>query len=205
MEENRTKELNVIYKLWEKRFSQFSKFNDGIIADPATLYSGPPEVLTKLMASRCRSLGTVIDPFCGSGAIAIQLAMVCRKVIAMDSDPVKIAFVRNNACVYRVEDRIVFLVGDFFVDAHSLQRADGIVTSPPVTMTKEEMAKLTKLAIRVAPKVLLGLTKDHELSDLYQLENKIFNKINTEQICVDREPNSILAFLGPGVRIFLYH
>jgi hypothetical protein len=40
---------------------------------------------------------------------------------------------------------------------------------------------------------------------LYQLENKIFNKINTEQICVDREPNSILAFLGLGVRIFLYH
>jgi hypothetical protein len=33
-------------------------------------------------------------------------------------------------------------------------------------MTKEEMAKLTKLAIRVAPKVLLGLTKDHELSDV---------------------------------------
>ncbi|XP_025412982.1 trimethylguanosine synthase-like [Sipha flava] len=136
------------------------------MADSATLYSGPPEVLTKLMASRCKSLGTVIDLFCGSGAIAIQLAMVCHKVIAMDSDPVKIAFARNNARVYEVEDRIAFLVGDFFVDAHSLQRADGIVTSPPVNMTKEEMVKLTKLANRVAPKVLMRLTKDHELSDM---------------------------------------
>jgi 23S rRNA G2445 N2-methylase RlmL len=84
----------------------------------------------------------------------------------MDSDPVKIAFARNNARVYEVEDRIAFLVGDFFVDAHSLQRADGIVTSPPVNMTKEEMVKLTKLANRVAPKVLMRLTKDHELSDV---------------------------------------
>ncbi|XP_025422050.1 trimethylguanosine synthase-like [Sipha flava] len=108
------------------------------MADPATLYSGPPEVLTKLMASRFKSLGTVIDPFCGSCAIAIQLAMVCRKVIAMDSDPVKIAFARNNARVYGIEDQIVFLVGNFIVDAHSLQRADGIVTSPPVTMTKKK-------------------------------------------------------------------
>jgi predicted O-methyltransferase YrrM len=44
----------------------------------------------------------------------------------MDSDPDKIAFARNNACVYGVEDRIIFLVGDFFDNAHSLQRADGI-------------------------------------------------------------------------------
>jgi trimethylguanosine synthase len=84
----------------------------------------------------------------------------------MDSDPVKIAFARNNICVYGVEDRIAFLVGDFFVNAHSMQRADDIVTSPPVNMTKEEMVKLTKLASRVAPKVLMRLTKDHELSDV---------------------------------------
>jgi trimethylguanosine synthase len=56
----------------------------------------------------------------------------------MDSDPVKIAFARNNARVYGIEDQIVFLVGNFIVDAHSLQRADGIVTSPPVTMTKKK-------------------------------------------------------------------
>jgi hypothetical protein len=68
--------------------------------------------------------------------------------------------------VYGVEDRIVFLVGDFFVDVLLLQRADVIVTSPPVNMAKEEMLKLTKLASRVAPKVLMRLTKDHELSDV---------------------------------------
>ncbi|XP_025406513.1 trimethylguanosine synthase-like isoform X1 [Sipha flava] len=140
--------------------------------------------------------------YTNTGLVTVRVFYV---VIAMDSDPVKIAFARNNARVYGVEDRIVFLVGDFFVDVLLLQRADGIVTSPPVNMTKEEMVKLTKLASRVAPKVLMRLTKDHELSDLYQLENKIFNKINTEQICIDREPNSILAFLGPGMNTNNYN
>ncbi|XP_025406515.1 uncharacterized protein LOC112680578 isoform X3 [Sipha flava] len=101
--------------------------------------------------------------YTNTGLVTVRVFYV---VIAMDSDPVKIAFARNNARVYGVEDRIVFLVGDFFVDVLLLQRADGIVTSPPVNMTKEEMVKLTKLASRVAPKVLMRLTKDHELSDM---------------------------------------
>jgi 23S rRNA G2445 N2-methylase RlmL len=84
----------------------------------------------------------------------------------MDSDPVKIAFARNNACIYGVEDRIIFLVGDFFENAHSLQKADGIVTSPPANMTKDKMQKLTDLASRVAPKVLLRLMKDQEVADV---------------------------------------
>jgi 23S rRNA G2445 N2-methylase RlmL len=76
------------------------------------------------------------------GLVTVRVFYV---VIAMDSDPIKIAFARNNARVYGVEDRIVFLVSDFSVDARSLQRADGIVTSPPVNMTKEEMVKYDQI------------------------------------------------------------
>jgi 23S rRNA G2445 N2-methylase RlmL len=84
----------------------------------------------------------------------------------MDSDPVKFAFARNNARVYVVQDRIIFLVGDFFAFVHSLKRADSIITSPPLNMTKEKMAMLTKLASRVVPKVLMRLTKDQKVSDV---------------------------------------
>ena len=35
-------------------------------------------------------------------------------VIAIDIDPKKIEYARNNARVYGVEDRIDFIVGDFF-------------------------------------------------------------------------------------------
>ena len=55
-----------------------------------------------------------MDGFCGVGGNAIQFAFTCERVIAIDIDPVKIELARHNARVYGVEDRIQFIVGDFF-------------------------------------------------------------------------------------------
>ena len=35
-------------------------------------------------------------------------------MIAIDIDPVKLAYARHNAAIYGVEDRIDFICGDFF-------------------------------------------------------------------------------------------
>ena len=43
-----------------------------------------------------------------------QFAFTCERVIAIDIDPNKIDQARHNARVYGVEDRIQFIVGDFF-------------------------------------------------------------------------------------------
>lgn len=51
-------------------------------------------------------------------------------VIAIDIDPVKIEFARHNARIYGVQDRIEFIVGDFFKIAPRL-RADVVFLSPP--------------------------------------------------------------------------
>ena len=48
------------------------------------------------------------------GGNAIQFAFTCERVIAIDIDPYKIQLARQNAAVYGVEDRIEFIVGDFF-------------------------------------------------------------------------------------------
>jgi predicted O-methyltransferase YrrM len=48
------------------------------------------------------------------GGNAIQFAFTCERVIAIDIDPHKIQLARQNAAVYGVEDRIEFIVGDFF-------------------------------------------------------------------------------------------
>jgi trimethylguanosine synthase len=56
----------------------------------------------------------IIDGFCGVGGNAIQFAFTCERVIAIDIDPHKIQLARQNAAVYGVEDRIEFIVGDFF-------------------------------------------------------------------------------------------
>lgn len=49
---------------------------------------------------------------------------VCNRftvVIAIDIDPVKIACAKHNAEVYGVQDRIEFIVGDFFHIVPSIQ------------------------------------------------------------------------------------
>lgn len=53
-------------------------------------------------------------------------------VIAIDIDPTKIELAKHNASVYKVADRIEFIVGDFFQLAPSL-KADVVFLSPPVT------------------------------------------------------------------------
>ena len=52
----------------------------------------------------------------GGGGDGFSLFCVGRNfhVIAIDIDPKKIEYARNNARVYGVEDRIDFIVGDFF-------------------------------------------------------------------------------------------
>ena len=56
----------------------------------------------------------IVDGFCGVGGNSIQFAFTCQRVIAIDIDPNKIEQARHNARVYGVQDRIEFIVGDFF-------------------------------------------------------------------------------------------
>jgi trimethylguanosine synthase len=60
------------------------------------------------------------------GGNAIQLAMGCNHVIAIDIDPKKVAYAQHNAEIYGVADRIEFIVGDFLeVSQHKWQRMVG--------------------------------------------------------------------------------
>lgn len=51
-------------------------------------------------------------------------------VIAIDIDPQKIELAKHNAAIYKVADRIEFIVGDFFELAPTL-KADVVFLSPP--------------------------------------------------------------------------
>ncbi len=57
--------------------------------------------------------------------------MTCSHVIAIDIDPIKIALARHNARIYGVEDRIEFIVGDYFKIIPTLTAANVIFLSPP--------------------------------------------------------------------------
>jgi len=93
-----------VYTYWKKRYSLFSRFQDGIMLDQGihhgmfhtiftvltsalffsssssyteSFYSVCPEVISRHMADGC-AFDVGIDPFCGAGGNVIQLAMVCK-------------------------------------------------------------------------------------------------------------------------------
>jgi trimethylguanosine synthase len=57
----------------------------------------------------------------GVGGNAIQFAMTCERVIAIDNSAEKIEMAKHNARIYGVEDRIEFIVGDFLKVAPGLK------------------------------------------------------------------------------------
>lgn len=62
-----------VVKYWLRRYSLFSRFDDGIKLDEEGLFSVTPEEIAKHQAAHCGS-GTVIDAFTGVGGNAIQFA-----------------------------------------------------------------------------------------------------------------------------------
>lgn len=101
-----------LQKYWRHRFSLFSLYSAGCLLDAESWFSVTPESVAFRIAKRCASDGTVVDLFAGAGGNAIQLAMTCARVVAVELDKVRLRLARWNAKVYGVEDRITFVQGD---------------------------------------------------------------------------------------------
>lgn len=118
-------------KYWRKRFSLFSRYDDGIRLDCESWFSVTPEKIAAHLAERL-SCDIIIDAFCGCGGNAIQFAHTCKRVIAIDIDPVKINMAKHNARIYGVADKIDFIIGDFLqIDCTFNFRSDIVFLSPP--------------------------------------------------------------------------
>ncbi|KAG0302739.1 Trimethylguanosine synthase [Dissophora globulifera] len=116
-------------KYWNQRYRYFRLYDQGIKLDKEGWYSVTPEKIALHIAERC-ACDVIIDAFCGVGGNAIQFALTCHRVIAIDIDPVRLMCARNNAKVYGVEDRIEFICGDYMTLIPKL-KADVVFLSPP--------------------------------------------------------------------------
>lgn len=67
-----------LIKFWYKRYSLFSRFDQGIKLDQESWFSVTPEKVAEHLAERCRC-DLIIDGFCGAGGNAIQFAMTCER------------------------------------------------------------------------------------------------------------------------------
>ncbi|GJN00715.1 hypothetical protein PR202_ga17913 [Eleusine coracana subsp. coracana] len=116
----------VAGKYWAHRHSLFSLYDRGVRMDAEGWYSATPEAVAASQAARAAPRDLVVDAFAGCGGNSIQGCYV----IAVEIDPRKVDLAAHNARVYGVEDRIEFIVGDFFRLAPFL-KADVVFLSPP--------------------------------------------------------------------------
>lgn len=172
----------TIEKYWCQRYILFSRFDDGVKMDEEGWFSVTPEIIAHHQASRCAG-GTLIDCFTGAGGNAIQFSQRCRHVVAIDIDPLKIDYARHNAAIYRVDDQIDFIAGDFFVLAPKL-KADTVFLSPPwggpdyskvVTYDMKTMLRphdghtLFNVAKEIASRVVMFLPRNVNFNQLAEL------------------------------------
>jgi len=113
----------ALQKYWWQRYRLFSRYDEGIRMDYDGWFSVTPENVASQIAERCRC-NVIVDAFCGVGGNAIQFAMTCEKVIAIDNSPVRLACAKANAKIYGVEDRITFIQADYIAWAKARSADD---------------------------------------------------------------------------------
>ncbi|KAH8349125.1 hypothetical protein KR084_006640 [Drosophila pseudotakahashii] len=131
MPEFMQEENSKMVKYWFKRFSLFSRFDQGIRLDRESWFSVTPEKIAKQTARRL-ACDFIVDAFCGCGGNAIQFANTCGRVIAVDIDAEKLAMAKHNAGIYGVAHKIEFVHADFLQFAASTRiRPNVVFLSPP--------------------------------------------------------------------------
>jgi len=201
-------ELAAVSKYWAQRYRLFSKYDQGIRMDEESWYSVTPEKIARHIAVKCKC-DVIVDGFCGVGGNAIQFALTCARVIAVDIDREKVAMARHNAKVYGVEDKIEFIVGDFFTVVPSL-KADVIFLSPPWGGPKyvnQEVFDLKLMggmmdgfsvfstAQQVTENIAYFVPKNTNVDQLASLAGK-GGKVEVEQNLLNRKTKTLTAYYG---------
>lgn len=198
----------ILIKYWSKRFSLFSLFDLGIKLDRESWFSVTPEKIAAYTASRCEC-DVIVDAFCGAGGNTIQFAKTCRKVIAIDIDPIKIEMAKHNASVYGVTDKIEFIVGNY-IDLADALIADAVFLSPPwggpeylkndVYDVEEFLipvpaSKLMAISRRISPNICIYLPRNSNKSQLSVLAGP-GNSVEVNQEFLGPRLIAITAYYG---------
>ena len=116
-------------KYWDRRYTKFSKFDEGIQTDIEGLYSvGPEEIADKI--ARKTNARTIVDGFCGIGGNTIGFAKYADHVYAIEIDSKRIEMAKNNLKVYGLDHKVTFIEGDYFDEAPKID-AEAVFIAPP--------------------------------------------------------------------------
>lgn len=104
-------------KYWSKRYSLFSKYDEGIYMTSDLWYSVTPEEIAiftaQIVQDAIPECQTILDICCGGGGNTIQFANYFASVGAVDVNALNMKCTMHNASVYGVEHKIWSTIGDW--------------------------------------------------------------------------------------------
>ncbi|KAL6606776.1 hypothetical protein ACP70R_042429 [Stipagrostis hirtigluma subsp. patula] len=212
-------EAAVAGKYWAHRYSLFSLYDRGVRLDAEGWYSATPEAIAASQAARAAPHDVVVDAFAGVGGNSIQFAARHATrgcyVVAVEIDPRKVALAAHNARVYGVEDRIEFVVGDFFRLAPFL-KADVVFLSPPwggpsyiqapvytLDMLKPKHGYATfQAAQKISPNIIMFLPRTVDINQVQELSWLSCPPLDfeSEENYIHHRLKGITAFFGKTAR-----
>ena len=179
-----------LQKYWDRRYDLFSCFDEGIQIDGEGLYSATPESIALHQAKKM-NCKIIVDGFCGVGANAIAFARTGAKVYAIEKDEKRLRMARYNAKIYGVDEKIEFVLGDFFEKAPQM-KTEGVFLDPSWGGPSYENLKkfklsdfipdgndISKLAFGHFSKVAIKIPDNFDVSELekfgkaYEIEDNI--------------------------------
>ena len=120
------------------------KFTKPISSNKEGLQLATPEIVAKYIAKRLKT-DIIADLGCGIGGQVIFFARVCRKVYAVDNDPEKLQYARENCRLYGV-DNVEFILGDALSSQVKEKVSDAnIIFSDPARPLSEKERTLETL------------------------------------------------------------
>jgi len=90
------------------------KFSKPIVSNKEGLQLATPEIVAEYIAKRLKT-DIIADLGCGIAGQVIFFARECRKVYAVDKDPEKLEYAKENCRLYGV-DNVEFILGDALSD-----------------------------------------------------------------------------------------
>lgn len=202
-----------LLRYWKKRFSLFSRFDEGIQLDTESWYSVTPENVASQLAKRIKC-DTIVDAFCGCGGNSIQFAKSGKRVIAIDIDEGKISKAKHNAKIYKVDDKIEFIVGDSLKLLADLRGVDAIFLSPPwggidykksveydieTQLQPIGASLLFKKCRQITENIAAFLPRNSDTNQIVRLAG-VGNKVEIEKNFLDKRFVGITAFFGGLVK-----
>jgi SAM-dependent methyltransferase len=120
------------------------KFTKPIVSNKEGLQLATPEVVAEYIAKRLKT-NIITDLGCGIGGQVIFFARECGKVYAVDKDPEKLEYAKENCRLYGV-DNVEFILGDALSDEVKEKVSDSdIIFSDPARPLSENKRTLETL------------------------------------------------------------